>query len=109
VRLQRLTVRLTSRTLRTNARRSSLRSESADSFAAFRSAVTDAFNAERSETRAYGQPTSMLTYLVRRVIFALVLVITVSSASLLLTRWAPGDYATTTFGLAAGRERVEAM
>ena len=50
----------------------------------------------------------MLTYLVRRVVFALGLVLTVSSASLLLTRSAPGDYATID-GLRGGRERMEAM
>ena len=51
----------------------------------------------------------MLTYLLRRLAFALVLVFTVSSASLLLTRWAPGDYATDTLGLAGTREQVSAM
>src|SRR5580765_1573011 len=50
----------------------------------------------------------MLTYLVRRVVFALGLVLIVSSASLLLTRSAPGDYATID-GLRGGRERMEAM
>ena len=50
----------------------------------------------------------MLSYLVRRVIFALALVLTVSSASLLLTRWAPGDYATSGGGL-EGTRRIEAM
>lgn len=51
----------------------------------------------------------MLSYLVRRVVFALVLVFTVSSASLLLTRWAPGDYVTETTGLSVGRERVQEL
>jgi peptide/nickel transport system permease protein len=50
----------------------------------------------------------MLTYLARRVVFALVLVFTVSSASLLLTRAAPGDYATSD-GLRGGRERMKVM
>src|SRR5690349_9807630 len=51
----------------------------------------------------------MLTYLVRRLAFALVLVFTVSSASLLLTRFAPGDYATDTLGLGAGAERTREL
>jgi peptide/nickel transport system permease protein len=51
----------------------------------------------------------MLVYLIRRLVFAVVLVLTVSSASLMLTRVAPGDYATETLGLAGGRERIEKM
>ena len=35
------------------------------------------------------------------------LVFTVSSASLLLTRLAPGDYATESLGIGAGRQRLE--
>jgi len=50
----------------------------------------------------------MFIYLLRRVVFALVLVFTVSSASLLLTRAAPGDYATSD-GLRGGRERMKVM
>ena len=51
----------------------------------------------------------MLAYLLRRLVFAVVLVFTVSSASLLLTRLAPGDYATGAVGLEAGRQRIEEM
>ena len=51
----------------------------------------------------------MLAYLVRRLLFALVLVFTVSSASLLLTRLAPGDYASDALGIGASRQRVEEM
>jgi peptide/nickel transport system permease protein len=51
----------------------------------------------------------MLFYLARRAAFAVVLVLTVSSASLLLTRWAPGDYATGTVGLAGGRQHIEEL
>src|SRR5207247_2471155 len=42
-------------------------------------------------------------------VFAVVLVFIVSSAALLLTRLAPGDYATGALGLDAGRERIEEM
>lgn len=49
----------------------------------------------------------MIGYLARRVAFALILVFAVSSASLFLARLAPGDYATSTFGLEARRETVE--
>jgi peptide/nickel transport system permease protein len=51
----------------------------------------------------------MLSYLVRRVLFALVLVFTVSSASLLLTRLTPGDYAIDRFGFAVGRQSLEEL
>jgi len=51
----------------------------------------------------------MLSYLVRRILFALVLVFTVSSASLLLTRLTPGDYAIDTLGITAGRQGVEEL
>jgi peptide/nickel transport system permease protein len=51
----------------------------------------------------------MLLYLLRRLVFALVLVFSVSSASLLLTRLAPGDYATETLGIAGGRQQIEEM
>jgi peptide/nickel transport system permease protein len=48
-----------------------------------------------------------LTYLLRRLVFAIALVFTVSSASLVLTRLAPGDYATETLGIGAGRQRLD--
>jgi peptide/nickel transport system permease protein len=51
----------------------------------------------------------MIAYLLRRLLFAVMLVFTVSSASLLLTRLAPGDYATEAVGLEGGRQRIEAM
>jgi peptide/nickel transport system permease protein len=51
----------------------------------------------------------MLIYLLRRLAFAVALVFTVSSASLLLTRMAPGDYATEALGVGGGRARVEEM
>jgi len=51
----------------------------------------------------------MLIYLLRRLVFAVVLVFIVSSTALLLTRLAPGDYATGALGLEAGRERIEEM
>ena len=51
----------------------------------------------------------MLAYLVRRVVFAVALVFTVSSASLLLTRLAPGDYASESLGIGAGRQRLDEM
>ncbi|MEO8257378.1 MAG: ABC transporter permease [Acidobacteriota bacterium] len=51
----------------------------------------------------------MLSYLLRRLLFALALVFTVSSASLLLTRLAPGDYATDALGIGASRARLADM
>jgi peptide/nickel transport system permease protein len=51
----------------------------------------------------------MLTYLLRRLVFAMMLVFTVSSASLLLARLAPGDYATGSSGIGGGRQRLEEM
>jgi peptide/nickel transport system permease protein len=51
----------------------------------------------------------MLSYLVRRILFALMLVFTVSSASLLLTRLTPGDYAIDRFGFAVGRQSLEEL
>jgi peptide/nickel transport system permease protein len=51
----------------------------------------------------------MLTYLLRRLVFAMALVFTVSSGSLLLTRLAPGDYATESLGIGAGRQRLDDM
>ena len=40
----------------------------------------------------------MLAYLLRRFVFAVLLVFTVSSAALILVRLAPGDYADTAAG-----------
>lgn len=51
----------------------------------------------------------MHRYLLRRLVFAILLVFAVSSASLLLARLAPGDYATETLGIDARRERVEQL
>jgi peptide/nickel transport system permease protein len=48
-------------------------------------------------------------YLLRRLSFAAVLVLTVSSASLVLARLAPGDYVTVTLGIDARRETAEAL
>ena len=49
----------------------------------------------------------MTRYFARRIAFALFLVIAVSSASLVLTRLAPGDYVTGTVGVDASRETIE--
>src|SRR6185436_12416912 len=46
-------------------------------------------------------------YLARRLAFALVLVLGVSSASLVLARLAPGDYVTESLGTQANRETIE--
>jgi peptide/nickel transport system permease protein len=51
----------------------------------------------------------MIAYLLRRLAFAVMLVFTVSSASMVLTRMAPGDYATESLGLAGGRARIDEM
>jgi peptide/nickel transport system permease protein len=51
----------------------------------------------------------VLTYLLRRLLFAVALVFTVSSGSLLLTRLAPGDYASQALGIGANRERLAEM
>jgi peptide/nickel transport system permease protein len=51
----------------------------------------------------------VLTYLLRRLLFAAALVFTVSSGSLLLTRLAPGDYASDALGIGANRERLAEM
>src|SRR5262249_12437830 len=51
----------------------------------------------------------MVSYLLRRFVFAVVLVFTVSSGSLLLTRFAPGDYATETLGFGAASERTKEL
>jgi peptide/nickel transport system permease protein len=48
----------------------------------------------------------MLAYLARRLIFAVFLVFAVSSASLVLVRLAPGDYATESLGIAAHADTV---
>jgi peptide/nickel transport system permease protein len=49
----------------------------------------------------------MLSYIARRLIFAAVLVFAVSSASLILARLAPGDYATESLGLGARSGTLE--
>jgi peptide/nickel transport system permease protein len=49
----------------------------------------------------------MTAYLLRRLLFALVLVFAVSSSSLILTRLAPGDYVTEALGVGASREAAE--
>ncbi len=50
----------------------------------------------------------MIGYIFRRLVFAIVLVFAVSSASMMLARVAPGDYVTETLGAGARREAVEA-
>jgi peptide/nickel transport system permease protein len=50
----------------------------------------------------------MIGYIARRLAFAIVLIFAVSSASLLLTRIAPGDYVTETLGATERREVIEA-
>jgi peptide/nickel transport system permease protein len=49
----------------------------------------------------------MLSYIARRLVFAAVLVFAVSSASLILARLAPGDYATESLGLGARSGTLE--
>lgn len=49
----------------------------------------------------------MLAYLLRRLIFAVLLVFLVSSASLILARLAPGDFSTTVLGDRARPEAIE--
>jgi peptide/nickel transport system permease protein len=49
----------------------------------------------------------MIGYITRRVLFALVLVFAVSSASMLLARLAPGDYVTETLGAGASRTDID--
>jgi len=51
----------------------------------------------------------MLPYLLRRLLFAAFLVFAVSSASLLLTRLAPGDYASGTLGIGASDQAREQL
>jgi peptide/nickel transport system permease protein len=49
----------------------------------------------------------VIRHVVRRLAFALFLVVAVSSASLILARLAPGDYATGSLGIEARRETIE--
>src|SRR5205085_1599258 len=49
----------------------------------------------------------MLAYFARRLVFAVFLVFAVSSASLLLARLAPGDYASESLGLGARQETID--
>ncbi len=48
----------------------------------------------------------MIRYVIRRLAFALVLVVAVSSAALILARLAPGDYVSGTLGIEAHRETI---
>jgi len=48
----------------------------------------------------------VLAYLLRRLVFAVALVFVASSASLLLTRLAPGDYATESLGIGASASQI---
>ena len=50
----------------------------------------------------------MIAYIARRLAFAIVLIFAVSSASLMLARFAPGDYVTETLGATERSEVVEA-
>jgi peptide/nickel transport system permease protein len=50
----------------------------------------------------------MTGYIIRRLLFAVVLVFAVSSASLLLARLSPGDYVTESLGIKAKRADIEA-
>src|SRR5204862_393169 len=49
----------------------------------------------------------MAAYIARRVAFALFLIASVSSASFVLTRLAPGDFVTESLGIDARRETIE--
>src|SRR6187402_1205017 len=49
----------------------------------------------------------MLPFLLRRLLFAALLVFVVSSAALLLARLAPGDFAVATLGPGATREQLQ--
>src|SRR5262245_29631193 len=51
----------------------------------------------------------MAAYLARRLAFAVLLVLIVSSGSLILARLAPGDYVTESMGIDARRETIEQM
>src|SRR5262249_17274218 len=55
----------------------------------------------------HGAGPVMARYIARRLLFAALLVFVVSSASLVLTRLAPGDYAIVTLGLDARPEIIE--
>jgi peptide/nickel transport system permease protein len=48
----------------------------------------------------------LIRYTIRRLLFALVLVVAVSSAALVLARLAPGDYASGSLGIEARRETI---
>src|SRR5262249_3705754 len=50
---------------------------------------------------------SMIGYIIRRLLFAIVLVFAVSSASLMLARLAPGDFVSESLGPGARREAIE--
>ncbi len=49
----------------------------------------------------------MTRYIARRLVFAALLVVAVSSASLVLTRIAPGDYVVESMGARASSRRIE--
>ena len=49
----------------------------------------------------------MAAYIARRLAFAVFLIVSVSSASFVLTRLAPGDYVTESLGIDARRETME--
>lgn len=51
----------------------------------------------------------MAAYLARRLLFAALLVFTVSSAALVLTRLAPGDFSGEVFGIGADPEMIETL
>jgi peptide/nickel transport system permease protein len=51
----------------------------------------------------------LIRYTLRRIVFALFLVLAVSSGALILARLAPGDYASGALGIEAQRETVEQM
>jgi ABC-type dipeptide/oligopeptide/nickel transport system permease component len=51
----------------------------------------------------------MAAYLARRLLFAALLVFTVSSAALVLTRLAPGDFSGDVFGIGADPEMIETL
>src|SRR5262249_25510299 len=59
------------------------------------------------EVCRHGSGPVMARYIARRLLFAALLVFVVSSASLVLTRLAPGDYAMVTLGLDARPEIIE--
>jgi ABC-type dipeptide/oligopeptide/nickel transport system permease component len=49
----------------------------------------------------------LIRYIARRLAFALFLVMAVSSASLLLSRLAPGDFVTESLGTRASRQAID--